>query len=389
MHYINDEFWEQLIDHKILVEAPITKKEDENWADFYRREQEESNAWTGAGGKFRRNYKINPLVPKYPITLNFSDVVLDQAINKVESRSHVSTKTEALRGVTLDVPVIASNMSTVTNAKFCNLIEQLGGLGILHRAWKTDEEYLQEVTMMTSHAKTWQNKFAASVGVGYDQLELAKKLIQKGINIICIDIAHGFSEEIKLMAISIKRYSKDTKVIVGNVINPEAVEYYDNCADAIKFGIANGLACQTKNTAGCNAGQFSAVNNAAERAKTLELPIISDGGVREPSDLGKGVGAGANSVMIGSLFAACPESAAEVVNGKKVYAGMASAEVMQKWGKESTGRVEGKVVELEIGKNLEGLMNDFVGALKSSITYAGAVDIDDFQKKARFSLVLR
>ena len=161
-------------------------------------------------------------------------------------------------------------------------------------------------------------------------------------------------------------------------------------ADAVKVGIAQGFACETKNTAGCTEKQFSAVLKFKELSKSLGLPIISDGGIREPADFTKAIAAGANSVMAGSIFAACPESAGEIHYfgdvPKKLYAGMASEHVQTIWKgglKEGTCS-EGGVRYLNIGSSLEDLMKRYQGALRSGITYSGADDVKSLQEKVEF-----
>jgi IMP dehydrogenase/GMP reductase len=160
-------------------------------------------------------------------------------------------------------------------------------------------------------------------------------------------------------------------------------------ADALKVGIGSGAACTTKNTAGCYEPQFSAVLKFKEEARRLGMPVISDGGIREPADFVKAVGAGAGAVMAGSIFARCPESAAEVVEGKKIYAGMASRYVQDRWkgGLKKGTCPEGKVVPLDLGEPVGRLLERYVGALRSGITYAGATDVKSFQELVEFVTV--
>lgn len=156
--------------------------------------------------------------------------------------------------------------------------------------------------------------------------------------------------------------------------------------DAIKVGIAQGFACETKNTAGCTEKQFSAVFKFKELSKQYGIPVISDGSLREPADFTKAIAAGANSVMAGKVFAACPESAAEVIDNKKLYAGMASRYVQNKWrgGLKDGTCPEGGIRYLDIGEPLEQLLERYSGALRSGITYAGGTCIEDFQKEVEF-----
>jgi IMP dehydrogenase len=182
-------------------------------------------------------------------------------------------------------------------------------------------------------------------------------------------------------------------LILGNTVNPQFLLECDDVADAVKVGIGQGFACNTKNTAGCTEKQFSAVLRFKELAAELGMPIISDGGIREPADFTKAMAAGASSVMVGKVFAACPESAAEVckINDKdmKLYAGMASEHVQSAWkgGLKDGTCAEGGVRYIEISESVEDLLKMYCGSLKSGITYAGAKDIKSLHQNVEFVLL--
>jgi IMP dehydrogenase len=328
------------------------------------------------------------------LSLGFEDVSIQQAKNICKSRLDVNIKSEAIRGVYLDVPLIAANMSAVINPSFASYIARYGGLGILHRAL-SKEDRINQVQELVKYEVKW---VASSIGVGPDEFEIAKDLIRNGCNIITIDIAHGYSDTVFDMCKNVKRFSPTTKVIVGNTTSTDMVnEIFEwnkfkafEEPDCIKLGIGQGASCQTKDTAGCTEKQFSAVLKFKELSRKYGIPVISDGGIRRPADFSLAISAGANSVMAGSIFARCPESAAETVqsgNGmKKLYAGMSSSHVQNQWkgGLKEKTCAEGKVVLLEIGEGVEALMNRYAGALRSGITYAGANDIKSFQDNVRY-----
>jgi len=332
---------------------------------------------------------VNPLLDqlKWDVSYGFEHVSISQKKNLVTSRLDVDTTSEVVRGVRRPIPMIAANMSTVCNAQFCIQLHKLGALGIMHRA-APEEELLDEIQTI---AESVANP-AASVGVGEDQIIFSRKLIERGAEILCVDIAHGYSDSVIEMGQAIRDINPDVKIILGNTTNVgllvEAAKA--NVADAIKVGIAQGSACETKNTAGCTEKQFSAVLKFKNVAKEYGIPVISDGGIREPADMVKAIAAGANSIMAGSVFARCPESAAPVyhIDGKdkKLYAGMASRFVQQMWkgGLKEGTCPEGKVNYLELGESVEKLLERWSGALKSGITYAGGYDIESFQANASF-----
>lgn len=331
-------------------------------------------------------YEWDPTVI-IPRSLSFKDVALVQHKNVCTSRLDVDISSEVIRGVVLAVPLLAANMSTVTNVEFCLELRRLGALGVLHRAWRDEEDYRQAVSRLALLSDS--PHVAVSIGVGSEQVALARELVGRGANIVVIDIAHGYSDVMKETARAVKRLSRDVKVVVGNTTNLEMLYEFADIADALKIGIGQGYCCETKLTAGCTENQFSAVLKFKSEARRLGMPIISDGGTRLPVDFVKAVGAGASAVMAGSIFSACPESAAEVVNGKKIYAGMASRYTQDRWkgGLKPGTCPEGKVVELDIGEPAAALIERYSGALRSGITYAGATDIPSFQRMAEFILV--
>lgn len=315
------------------------------------------------------------------LSLGFIDVAIKQKKNLCISRLDADTSSEIIRGVIRPIPMIASNMSTVVNPEFCIRLYELGALGIMHRADNPDR-----ILSAVKHIAKKCSITAASIGVGKEQLDFAKSLIRAGANIITIDIAHGYSDTVIHLGQAIKKFSPKTKLILGNTICPDILYETYEFIDAIKVGIASGSACETKNTTGCLARQFSAVLKFKNIARKFNIPIISDGSIKEPSDVVKAIGAGASAVMAGSIFARCPESAAEEIDGMKIYAGMASRYVQDKWkgGLKPGTCPEGKVVKLHLGESVEKLLERYQGALRSGITYGGGVDIESFQDCVEF-----
>jgi len=323
----------------------------------------------------------------------FSDVAIQQKKCIVNSRSEIDIKSEIIKGV-FENPLIAANMSTVVNSQFIIKLGKLHCLGIMHRAGEKSE-ILDEVKKISSHKNTgWS---AASVGIGDDQFNFADKLIRAGAEIITIDVAHGWCNRVLELNHRIKHFYPQIKTIIGNVVNPDIINeiintYTENYwPDAIKVGIGGGLGCSTATTAGCTMNQWIAVYNFSQRMKNLgvDIPIISDGNIRTPSDFVKAIGAGASGVMAGSIFASCPESAAKTkrvwFKKKKIYQGMASRPVQEKWrGKVNNDCPEGKTVLLDLGEPVENLLARYNGALRSGISYAGFNNIQDFQKGCEF-----
>lgn len=321
-----------------------------------------------------------------PLSLGFEEIGISQNKNLCKSRLHVNIESEVIRGIKLKIPLISANMSTVTDCHFALQMEKAGALGVLHRA--AEFHVLEEHTRTMRHVMS--GPVAVSVGVGHKQIELAHRLVRAGADIIVIDIAHGYCDEVIDMARYLKVHHPTLRVVVGNTVNIGLLEETADFADAVKIGIGQGFACTTKNTAGATEKQFSAVLKFKEVARQLGMPVISDGGVRESADFVKAIAAGANSVMAGSIFAACPESAAELVTineqPKKLYAGMASSHVQHLWkgGVKTDTVAEGEVRLLDLGLPVAQLVESYAGSLRSGITYGGGTDIKSFQKNVQF-----
>ena len=340
--------------------------------------------------KINKHYYISPSLEN-PIIENsygFEDIAIKQKKNICESRLDVNISSEIIKGIIRPIPLIASNMSTVINVDLYIKLYKLGALGIMHRA-DTNDNLINYTKQIAKECEL----VATSIGIEKDQFDFAKELIKVGCNIVTIDIAHGYSDKILDIGRKIKKYNPNVKLILGNTTNTDLMyECYD-FADAIKVGIAQGLACETKNTAGCTEKQFSAILKFKKISKKYGIPIISDGGIREPADFTKSIAAGANSAMAGSIFAACPESVAELIvfegKNKKLYAGMASEYVQDKWkgGLKAGTCAEGGVRMLDVGLPIEQLIERYSGALRSGITYGGGKDINSFQENVEFVLL--
>ena len=255
--------------------------------------------------KINGEYIINPSIDlsTMDISLGFDNVAIQQGRSRCDSRLDANIESEVIRGIKRPIPLIASNMSTVVDSFFCTRLYNLGALGVMHRALP-EEELLSEIKSISEQCDI----VCASVGSGNDQVDLAKKIIQAGANVIFIDIAHGYSQSVIDTAKAIKKYSSSIKVVVGNTTNINMLIECQDVADGCKVGLSQGFSCKTKDMAACAEQQFSAVYKFKYLAKKYGIPIISDGGVRKPADFVKSTAAGANSVMAGKIFAACPES---------------------------------------------------------------------------------
>lgn len=233
-------------------------------------------------------------------------------------------------------------------------------------------------------------RVAAAVGVTPDTLERVTALYEAGVDAIVIDTAHGHTKGVvdKLKEVKAKYPTLD--VIVGNIATAEAAKYLVEAgADAVKVGIGPGSICTTRIIAGVGVPQLSAVNDVAAAIEGSGVPVIADGGIRYTGDIVKAIAAGADTVMVGSMFAGVEESPGETIiyEGRKfkAYRGMGSLEAMQKGSKDryfqdAEDDIKKLVPEGISGRvpykgNLAEVMHQIVGGLRAGMGYCGAASI--------------
>ena len=323
---------------------------------------------------------------------HFDDIAMAPQKNLCNSRLHADITSLVFRSFWRPVPIIAANMSSVINADFAIQLQKLGALGIMHRGWKNEEDYIAEVSKVARVC----GFAAASIGVDNHAFDLAKRLINVGTSIIAIDLANGYCEAAIALGRKLALYFPDLIIVIGNTTCPEILTEVDSFADAVKVGIgSNNNVCSTYDVTGVTEGQFSAVYKFREKAKEYGMPIISDGGCRKSGDFCKAIAAGANSVMMGSVLARCPESAGEItyvapgLTPKKVYYGMASRKAQDEWkgGLKPGTCPEGRVKLLDLGESVVNLIERYSGALRSSITMTGAYNIETLQERVKFLII--
>ena len=238
----------------------------------------------------------------------------------------------------------------------------------------------------------------AAIGVGSEAMTRAEQLIDAGVDVLVIDTAHGHSEKVISTLKNIKsKFSID--VIVGNVATLEATnELINEGADCVKVGIGPGSICTTRVVAGIGVPQFSAIMDCAEIADRKGVPLIADGGIKYSGDIAKALGAGANAVMIGSLFAGTDESPGEVYLFKgrsyKSYRGMGSLGAMARGSADRYFQEEITESNKHIPEGIEGrvpykgpiapIVYQLVGGLKASMGYTGSSNIIEFKKNVQF-----
>ena len=242
-------------------------------------------------------------------------------------------------------------------------------------------------------------RVAAATTVGDHGYERALQLIDAGVDCIVIDTAHGHSQAVIDQVCRVKGQYPRVQVIAGNIATSEAARaLIDAGADAIKVGIGPGSICTTRIVAGVGVPQLTAIMDAAEEAQKSGVPVIADGGVKYSGDLAKAIAAGANVVMIGSLFAGAEESPGEVFlyQGRsfKSYRGMGSVGAMTAGS--ATRYFQGDVKDQLklVPEGIEGqvpyrgpiapILYQLAGGLRASMGYVGAANVVEFQARSQF-----
>jgi IMP dehydrogenase len=242
-------------------------------------------------------------------------------------------------------------------------------------------------------------RVAAASTVGDHGFERALQLIDAGVDCIVIDTAHGHSQAVIDQVARVKKQTHRVQIIAGNIATAEAARaLIDAGADALKVGIGPGSICTTRIVAGVGVPQLTAIMDVSEEAKRSSVPVIADGGVKYSGDLAKAIAAGADVVMIGSLFAGAEESPGEVFlyQGRsfKAYRGMGSVGAMTAGS--ATRYFQGDVKDQLklVPEGIEGqvpyrgpiapILYQLAGGLRAAMGYVGAPTIPQFQERAQF-----
>jgi IMP dehydrogenase len=240
----------------------------------------------------------------------------------------------------------------------------------------------------------------AAVGVGDEAIKRSEALIEAGVDMLEIDTAHGHSMKVIETVKKLKKMSS-IDIIAGNVATLEATkELIDNGADCVKVGIGPGSICTTRVVAGVGVPQFSAIMECSEEANKSGINVIGDGRIKYSGDIAKAIGAGATSVMIGSLFAGTDEAPGEVYlfqgRSYKSYRGMGSLGAMARGSADRYFQAEIETLKL-VPEGIEGqvpykgpaqnVIHQLVGGLKSAMGYTGNININEMQKKCIFKRI--
>ncbi len=325
--------------------------------------------------------------------LTFDDVLLlPKYSNVLPSNTNIILK--LTKKILLKVPFFTSAMDTVTESKMAIAIAKEGGMGIIHRNLN--------IRNQSDEVKKVKNRrllVGAAIGTTIEDLDRARSLISNGVDLIVIDTAHGHSMKVLKTLSKVKKIIKNVPVCVGNIATGEAAKkLYNSGADIIKVGIGPGSICTTRMVAGIGVPQISAIMEVKKALKKKNIKIISDGGIKFSGDIAKALAAGADAIMMGSIFAGTDESPGKKfkIKGKiyKSYRGMGSIGAMsagsanrysQKNFKDKSKFVpEGVEGRVEFKGKVSDIIYQLQGGLRSSMGYIGARNLKEINKKAKF-----
>lgn len=338
--------------------------------------------------------------------LTFDDVLLVPQYSEITpDMADVSTKlTNTFK---MNVPFLSAAMDTVSEHKLVTALALAGGLGVIHKNMSIADQ-AKEVEMVKNYEfdnekykrvlidKKGRLCVGAAIGVTADMMDRVHALMDAGVDVFVLDSAHGDSKNIINAIKNLRLEYPSMELIAGNVATYEgALDLMKAGASAVKVGMGPGSICTTRIIAGIGVPQLQAVMDCARASKEMNIPIIADGGIKYSGDVVKALAAGANTVMLGGLFATCEEAPGDIYesNGKKyrTYRGMGSIEAMAKGSTDryfQTGHkkfvAEGVQGIVEVKTTVEELVFQLIGGLKAGMGYCGSKDIPTLQEKGTF-----
>ena len=325
--------------------------------------------------------------------LTFDDVTMAPKYSEVMP-SEVDTNTKLSNNLTLKIPLLSSAMDTVTESKMAIAMARAGGIGVIHR----NLDIIKQINEIKK-VKKFKLMVGAAVGAGPLEIKRAEAIIKEGVDLIVVDTAHGHSKKVADIIKAIKKKNSKITLCAGNIATSDAAKFLIKLGvDIIKVGIGPGSICTTRLVAGIGVPQLSAILEVRKGVKNSKVKIISDGGIKYSGDIAKALSAGADAVMIGSLFAGSKETPGKLIkrNGKlfKSFRGMGSVGAMNKGSADRYFQIKQKDTSKYVPEGVEGFVKykgsvekiiyKLIGGLKSSMGYLGAKRIPILKVKPNF-----
>jgi len=370
-----------------------------------------------------------------PDTYTFDDLQLRPKYSKVLSRVDCDLTTGFSHNgmFKIRIPIVSSPMDTVTEHEMAYQLWELGGVGFIHR-FMTIEEQAEQVMYLREKFREWykyqphnrcmyennnyvesntgfattqlepadgfafQQMIACAIGVTGDYYERFLELHNRGVKTFLFDVAHGHHILLKRAVTKIrKKYGDNVTLIGGSIATADAAKDLVKWRlDSVRVGIGNGSLCETRIRTGVGIPQASAIAEVYRVLKGSGISIIADGGIRTPGDAAKAIALGADMVMMGSLFAGTKETPGRLIRvGNfpdeqlfKQYRGSASQSSKLDRG-ENDNNIEGNSKLIPYKGKVKRIIESITDGIKSSMSYVGAENIEEFRKNAEFVRVTR
>ena len=326
--------------------------------------------------------------------LTFDDVTLAPNYSEILP-SETNTSIKLSKNLTLKIPLISSAMDTVTEGSMAAAIAEKGGIGVIHRNLSIEKQIFE-----IKKVKQKKLLVGAAVGASPEEHRRAKRILKEDLDLIVVDTAHAHTKKVSdIIKMIVKTKPKKTTLCAGNIATAEAAKFLIKLGvDTIKVGIGPGSICTTRLVAGIGVPQLSAIMNVKSGVGNRKVSIIADGGIKFSGDIAKALAAGADAVMIGSLFAGTDQAPGKIIkkNGKlfKSFRGMGSIGAMNKGSADRYFQTKQKNSSKYVPEGVEGLVKykgkvdkviyQLVGGLKSSMGYLGSKKITHLRKKPKF-----
>lgn len=338
--------------------------------------------------------------------LSFDDVLLIPQKSNLLSRKEVDLSTFLTKKIKINTPLVSAAMYTVTESDMAIAMALEGGLGIIHR-FQTIEDQVNHIKKVKLYSFD-KNKFpmantdkqgrlivGASIGVKEGFMKRTKKLLDAGCDIIVIDVAHGHMQMVIDVIKQLKDNFKKINLVAGNVATYEgAKDLAEAGADCIKVGIGPGSTCITRIVTGVGIPLFTSLVECSKILNEYDVTMMADGGMKNSGDVVKALATGAFTIMSGFLFAGTDEAPGNIIeiNNKKYkeYKGMYSLHANKKLSEIENNMSNHKVITEGVeafvpykGK-LSNIFFQIIGGIKNGLSYCGAKNIEELQKKAKF-----
>ncbi len=317
--------------------------------------------------------------------LTFDDVSIIPKYSDILHREDCSTITKISKNIYLEIPISSSPMDTVTEFEMAKAMAHLGGVGFIHRFMSIENQ----VKMMKRFVSL---TVGATIGATSDCVERAQALVDHGCKIILIDVAHGHH---LLVKDTIRRLKNEVTgnydIVAGNIATRDAAQFLCEAgADAVRVGVGSGSLCSTRIQTGVGIPMVSAIRDVVSVCDDYGISVIADGGIRTPGDVAKAIVAGADCVMLGNLLSGTKETPGSITKTgmwpneilQKKYRGSASLEAKSDRGE--IHNVEGYSTTIPYKGKVKRIINDILDGLKSSMSYVGASNLEEFQALAEF-----